>query len=85
MRELLKLLDSKISYQDYGVSEGDKEVITYECPCGKGTIVQEHKNAPGFKEDNVFITCKKCKKVYEVDVKNGARNWDLKSKKKIDD
>lgn len=62
--------------------EGTTELYTYECPCGKGTIVEEHDNIPGFRDHGVYIYCDTCKEKYEFDLTDGIRNWQLKKKEK---
>ena len=38
----------------YGAGSSDTERIEYMCPCGKGKVVEEHDNIPGFrKHDSV--------------------------------
>lgn len=74
-----KLIDS--SYSTMPNYEGDTERYTYQCPCGKGTIVEEHDNIPGFRDHGVYFCCKDCEQKYEFDLTNGIRNWSLKKKK----
>ena len=59
----------------YGAGSGDTERYEYKCPCGKGTIVEEHDNIPGFREHDVYICCDECRKNYELDTSKGVRNW----------
>ena len=74
-----KLIDKSIStLANY---EGDMERYTYECPCGKGTIVEEHDNIPGFRDHEVYFCCKDCEQKYEFDLSKGVRGWSLKKKK----
>lgn len=82
MKESLKPLGQNRGYVNYGVSEGDVESYGYQCPCGKGTITEEHKNVPGFTDHKISINCKACRKKYEIDLRNGYRAWDLKAKVK---
>ena len=52
------LLDSNESYHEgYGAGEGTTEEYVYKCPCGQGTVIEEHDNIPGFREHDVFINC----------------------------
>lgn len=80
MKEKLKPLDKKTEYVNYGVKEGNVETEIYECPCGKGTVEAVFKHAPGYIDNKFLIKCKTCKKLYEIDTRNGTRSWDLKSK-----
>lgn len=61
----------------YGAGSGDTELYEYKCPCGKGTIREEHDNIPGFREHDVYICCDECKKKYRLDTSNGVRYWEL--------
>ena len=38
---------------EYGAGVGDTEYYEYECPCGKGAIIEEHDNIPGFRNHSV--------------------------------
>ena len=51
-------------YSGYGAGAGDTEYYEYECPCGKGTIIEEHDNIPGFREHSVYLHCTTCSKEY---------------------
>lgn len=75
-----KLIDSSIT--DLPNYEGNMERYTYKCPCGKGTIVEEHDNIPGFRDHDVYFCCDACQEKYEFDLTNGVRNWQLKKKEK---
>lgn len=61
----------------FGAGSGDTERYEYECPCGKGTIVEEHDNIPGFRDHDVYISCEECSKKYTLDISKGIRNWEL--------
>lgn len=76
-----KLINSTTSpSQGYGAGDGDTERDEYECPCGKGNIVEEHDNIPGFREHGVYIVCKECNEKYDLDTSNGVRGWELVEK-----
>lgn len=64
----------------YGAGTGDTERYEYKCPCGKGKIIEEHDNIPGFREHDVFISCDECREKYEFDLSKGVRNWELVEK-----
>ena len=72
------LSSSKSPY--YGFGGGDVEHYEYACPCGKGSIVEEHDNIPGFRDHSVRILCDECSQKYEIDESNGCRNWELVEK-----
>ena len=69
------------SYQEdhpgYGAGDGDIEQYEYLCPCGKGRIIEEHENIPGFRDHDVYIRCEECSKKYRLDTSKGVRSWDL--------
>lgn len=72
------LLDSIESYhKGYGAGEGTTEYYEYKCPCGKGVIIEEHDNIPGFREHDVFINCSYCNKLFSVNILNSVRDWKL--------
>ncbi len=72
------LLDSNESYHEgYGAGEGTTEEYVYKCPCGQGTIIEEHDNIPGFREHDVFINCSYCNKLFSVNTLNSVRDWKL--------
>lgn len=60
-----------------GAGSGDTERYEYECPCGKGLIVEEHDNIPGFRDHDVWIQCKDCAQKYHLDISKGVRGWEL--------
>ncbi len=64
-------------HEGYGAGSGDTEVYHYECPCGKGVIIEEHDNIPGFRDHDVYISCSECSKKYRVDTSKGVRAWEL--------
>lgn len=66
--------------QGYGAGSGDTERYEYECLCGKGRIVEEHDNIPGFRDRDVYICCEECAKKYSLDISKGIRNWELVEK-----
>ena len=61
----------------FGAGGGNIERYEYECPCGKGRIVEEHDNIPGFRDHDVYIDCEDCKKKYTIDTSHGIRYWEL--------
>ncbi len=77
-----KIYSSEESHPGYGAGDGSTERYEYECPCGKGKVVEEHDNIPGFREHNVYISCDKCNMEYELDTSKGVRAWELVPKKK---
>lgn len=61
----------------FGAGGGDVEYYTHVCPCGKGSIEEEHDNIPGFRDHSVRHLCKNCSKKYVIDEREGIRNWKL--------
>lgn len=76
-----KLIRTSIDeHMGYGAGSGDSERLEFECPCGKGKIIEEHDNIAGFRDHDVWIECSECHKKYDIDVSKGVRNWELKKK-----
>ena len=67
----------KENHPGYGAGDSDTERYEYKCPCGKGKIVEEHDNIPGFREHDVWLQCEECSKKYKLDTSKGVRNWEL--------
>nr|WP_288830555.1 hypothetical protein [uncultured Clostridium sp.] len=64
----------------YGAGSGSTELLEYECPCGKGKIIEEHDNIPGFRDHDAYIFCDECNKKYYLDTSKGASGWELVEK-----
>ncbi|MBE7718275.1 MAG: hypothetical protein E7243_01980 [Lacrimispora celerecrescens] len=64
----------------YGAGPGTTEIHEYECPCGKGRILEEHNNIPDFEEHVVNIHCNECRNKYELNTEFGVRSWKLEEK-----
>lgn len=75
------IYESQKEHSGYGAGCGDTERYEYECPCGKGKIIEEHDNIPGFREHDVYIACDECSKKYILDISKGVRGWELIEKK----
>lgn len=57
-----ELLDSsRDSHDGWGAGDGDTERLEFRCPCGRGLIVEEHDNIPGFREHGAWIQCETCR------------------------
>ena len=61
----------------FGAGAGDFEKLEFECPCGKGRIVEEHDNIPGFRDHDVYIDCPECEANYVLDTSRGVYAWEL--------
>lgn len=60
-----------------GAGAGDTERFVYECLCGKGKIIEEHDNTPGFRDHYVTLSCDECDKKYKLDTSQGVHAWEL--------
>lgn len=56
------IYESQEEHSGYGAGSGDTEYYEYGCPCGKGKIIEEHDNIPGFRDHDVYIACDECRK-----------------------
>ena len=74
------IYSSTDSHPGYGAGEGDTERYEYECPCGKGKIIEEHDNIPGFRDHSVDIFCEECSKKYKLDTSKGTHGWELEER-----
>ena len=73
-----KLIESsQEEHRGYGAGSGDTERYEYECPCGKGRIIEEHDNIPGFRDHDVYLCCPECSKKFKIDVSHGVRSWEI--------
>lgn len=72
-----KLYENEDFHPGYGAGEGSTERLEFECPCGKGKIIEDHDNIPGFREHDVFLACDECKEKYVFDLSHGVRGWEL--------
>ncbi|MDP2267697.1 MAG: hypothetical protein Q8K46_00885, partial [Deltaproteobacteria bacterium] len=61
----------------WGAGTGTVERCEYLCPCGDGTIIEEHDNIPGFREHDVRIDCDKCRAEWRFVDGRGVRGWGL--------
>lgn len=68
---------SKDDHQGWGAGAGNMERYEYLCPCGVGTIIEEHDNIPGFREHDVRIVCDKCRAEWRFAEGRGVRDWAL--------
>ena len=68
---------SEENHPGYGAGSGDTERYEYYCPCGKGRVIEEHDNIPGFRDHDVWLDCEECEKTYTIDTSKGIRSWKL--------
>lgn len=71
-------LDHIVGAYSEDTYRGFSSAITYSCPCGKGYIIEEHRD----RNHSVDFLCEECKKVYDLDLSDGTYLWFLKEKKK---
>ncbi|WP_410628071.1 hypothetical protein [Amycolatopsis sp. cmx-8-4] len=64
-------------HRGWGAGSGTTERYEYLCPCGDGTIIEEHDNIPGFREHDVWIACDKCRAEWHFVEGRGVRDWAL--------
>ncbi|GAA1050919.1 hypothetical protein [Arthrobacter russicus] len=64
-------------HEGWGAGAGTVERYEFLCPCGDGTIVEEHDNIPGFREHDVRILCDKCRAEWLFVEGSGVRDWAL--------
>jgi hypothetical protein len=64
-------------HEGRGAGTGTVERCEYLCPCGDGTIIEEHDNLPGFREHDVRIDCDKCRAEWRFVDGKGVRDWAL--------
>lgn len=63
------------NHDGWGTGSGTTERHEYLCPCGLGTIIEEHDNIPGFREHDVRIGCDKCRAEWRFVGGRGVRDW----------
>lgn len=61
----------------WGAGAGTVERHEFICPCGDGTIVEEHDNIPGFRDHDVRILCDKCRAEWRFAEGRSVRDWAL--------
>lgn len=61
----------------WGAGSGSVERLDYRCPCGEGTIVEEHEDVPGFREHDVWIACDNCRGQWRFVAGRSTRQWGL--------
>lgn len=71
-------------HDGWGAGAGTVERYEYRCPCGDGTIIEEHDNIPGFREHDVWITCGKCREEWRFVTGRPTRQWGLEPAAALD-
>lgn len=78
-----KLKEKFENEANYGAGVGTEEKYVYACPCGKGEIIEEHCNVPGFREHDVYMICEECSKKWKII--GNSRGWELEEKSNEDE
>jgi hypothetical protein len=61
----LKLIYNRSdNHSGYGAGSGETVREEYECPCGKGQVIYEKDDIPGFRETDIYSTCNECSDQY---------------------
>ncbi|AST93584.1 hypothetical protein BC6307_21090 [Sutcliffiella cohnii] len=62
----LKLIDSNTTpHAGYGAGSGEVIKEEYQCPCGHAKVIYEKDAIPGFRDSDIWCTCKECNDKYE--------------------
>ncbi|WP_459793096.1 hypothetical protein [Arthrobacter sp. AD-310] len=72
-----QISSSSADTEGYGAGSGTMERYEFFCPCGDGKVVEEHDNAPGFREHDVWIECDKCRTEWRFLSDRSVRDWAL--------
>ncbi|MBD7996656.1 hypothetical protein H9639_15260 [Arthrobacter sp. Sa2CUA1] len=64
----------------WGVGAGTIERLEFLCPCGRGSMIEEHDNIPGFREHDVHIACGKCNQAWRGVPGLPIRGWRVEPK-----
>ncbi|MGO3833103.1 MAG: hypothetical protein ACTJGT_03970 [Microbacteriaceae bacterium] len=72
-----KVGGSKEEHAGWGAGSGTTERYEYYCPCGEGTISEEHDNVPGFRDHSVRIICGRCREEWRFAEGRDVRSWAL--------
>lgn len=63
----LEVLSVCENEQNYGAGWGVEQTITYKCPCGKGEVVEDNDQVPGFRSHDIINYCENCKDNWVVE------------------
>lgn len=61
----------------FGTGPGTMERFECRCPCGAGTVIEEHDNIPGFREHDLWIACDKCRAEWRFVEGKSTSGWSL--------
>lgn len=64
-------------HDGWGAGSGDTERYEFLCPCGRGSIIEEHDNIPGFREHDRWIDCDTCSAEWQFVEGLPTRQWRL--------
>ena len=68
---------SSADHDGWGAGAGDTERYAFRCPCGQGSIAEEHENTPGFREHDRWFDCDTCRKEWQFVDGLPTREWRL--------
>jgi hypothetical protein len=71
---------SRDSHTGYGTGPGETELYEYDCPCGKGAVIEEHDSTPGSQEHSRRIACESCRDEWDFVPGLSVRQWRLERK-----
>ncbi|MCA4135493.1 BsuBI/PstI family type II restriction endonuclease [Arthrobacter sp. M4] len=63
-----------------GPGTTDTELYEYDCPCGKGAVIEEHENVPGNQGHYRRIACESCRAEWDFVPGLSVRQWRLERK-----
>lgn len=66
---------SQWDHEGWGAGSGDTERYEFDCPCGRGSILEEHDNTPGFREHDHRIDCETCRTEWQFVDGLPTREW----------
>lgn len=69
--------NSRWDHEGWGAGSGDTERYKFDCPCGRGSIIEEHENTPGFREHHRWIDCEICRAEWQFVEGLSTREWRL--------
>lgn len=75
-----QITSSKEPTSGWGAGPGTIERHEFLCPCGRGLIIEEHDNTPGFREHDIWIDCDKCRESWRRVPGLSVQRWRVEPK-----
>ncbi|GAB2986667.1 hypothetical protein [Frigoribacterium salinisoli] len=72
-----RIVGSSDDVEGHGAGAGTIERYDFSCPCGEGTVTEEHDNIPGFREHDVRLLCDRCRESWQFVEGRSVRDWAL--------